>query len=89
MQTKTVQATNGNLMFDDAIIVGQPGSQVLLYLSTDAINPTKIEKAFPALGSVKTMYLQGYLRLCGRAEYQSTDLKCLICADRFFNLAIN
>mmetsp|Transcript_7339 Transcript_7339/g.6557 ORF Transcript_7339/g.6557 Transcript_7339/m.6557 type:complete len:118 (-) Transcript_7339:2116-2469(-) len=38
---------------------------------------------------VKDIYIKGFLRYCIRGEYESTDNKCLVCQDGFYNLLFN
>lgn len=77
MQTKTETAVEGTIIFNDAIIIGPPGNFTVLKISSSAINVEKIQKAYPNLDIKPFIYVIGFLRLCKRGEYQSSDYKCL------------
>jgi len=49
MKSKSVKAVNGSFIFDDVIIIGPPGRDIILKISSDSIVSNKITKAFPAL----------------------------------------
>jgi hypothetical protein len=57
MQTKTVTAVNGSFIFNDAIVIGPPGTNIILQVTSDSIDSSKITKAFPWLGVVPDIYL--------------------------------
>jgi hypothetical protein len=90
MKSKSVKANKGRFTFDDVIVVGPPGTDILLQINTDSINKDKIAKAYPLLdGQLPDIYLMGRLRLCQAGEYQTTDFKCIMCSDGFFTLTEN
>lgn len=90
MKSKSVRAMKGKFTFDDVIVVGPPGTDILLKITTDSISKDKIAKAYPQLdGKLPDIYLKGRLRLCQRGEYQTTDFKCITCSDGFFTLTEN
>eukprot|EP00347_Sterkiella_histriomuscorum_P017693 403348360 len=88
MKSKSVKAVSGEFTFDDVIIIGPPGRDILLKITSDSIISDKITKAFPGFAQQK-VYLKAFLRLCTRGEYQSSDNKCIICSDGFYTLAEN
>lgn len=47
MKSKSVKANQGKFRFDDVIVVGPPGSEILLKINTDSINIDRISKAYP------------------------------------------
>lgn len=47
MKSKSVQASQGVYTFNDVIIVGPPGTDILLSITSDAINMGKIMNAYP------------------------------------------
>ena len=89
MKSKSVTAVKGIYTFDDVIIIGPPGSNILLKISSNSINKAMIANAFPSLGTIPDIYLTGYLRYCIRGEYQSSDNKCIVCSDGFYTLNEN
>lgn len=90
MKSKSVKASKGMFTFDDVIVVGPPGTDILLKITTDSISKDKIAKAYPLLdGKLPDIYIKGRLRLCLKGEYQTTDYKCITCSDGFFTLAEN
>ena len=90
MKSKSVKAQQGRFTFDDVIVVGPPGTDILLKITTDSINKEKIAEAYPSLnGQLPDIYVKGFLRLCQRGEYQTTDYKCILCSDGFFTLTEN
>jgi len=72
MKSKSVQAVNGQFLFNDVIVVGPPGSIILLQITADSINPFMLSAAYPDL-SFSSVYVQAYLRYCQAGEYQTTD----------------
>ena len=48
MKSKSVKAVSGEFTFDDVIIIGPPGRDILLKITSDSIIADKITKAFPA-----------------------------------------
>lgn len=89
MKSKSVKATQGVFKFDDVIIIGPPGTDILLKITTESIKPSKITKAFPERGTIPDIYVKGKLRLCTRGEYQTSDNKCIVCSDGFYTLMEN
>jgi hypothetical protein len=90
MKSKSVKATYGRFTFDDVIVVGPPGTEILLKVNTDSISKDKIANAYPKLkDSLPEIYIKGKLRLCLRGEFQTTDYKCIVCSDGFFTLTDN
>jgi len=52
------------------IVVGPPGSPVLLTATVDTIEKQKIAKAYPNLvGTFPDIYIKGYFRLCIPGEF--------------------
>ncbi|CDW85403.1 UNKNOWN [Stylonychia lemnae] len=88
MKSKSVKAVNGTFTFDDVIIIGPPGQDIILKITSDSIVSNKITKAFPTMVQ-KKVYIKAFLRLCTRGEYQSSDNKCIICSDGFYTLLSN
>jgi hypothetical protein len=89
MKSKSVKALNGAYTFNDVIVIGPPGTSVLLKIASDTISASKIALAFPSLGTYQDVWVQAYLRLCTRGEYQSSDNKCIVCQEGFFTVAEN
>lgn len=90
MKSKSVKSVEGIFEFNDVIVVGPPGTDILLKVTTDSISKDKIEKAYPGLWQkLPEIYLKGRLRLCIRGEFQTTDYKCIQCSDGFFTLSDN
>lgn len=90
MKSKSVRADQGRFLFDDVIVVGPPGSEILLSITTDSISKDKISKAYPTLsGKLPDIYIKAKLRYCIKGEYQTTDYKCIMCSDGFFTLSDN
>ena len=85
MKSKSVTADRGIYTFDDVIIIGNPGTDILLSISSDAIKSSIIERANEGM-VVKQIYFRGYLRYCTRGEYQSSDGKCIVCPEGFYTL---
>lgn len=70
MKSKSVKASLGKFTFDDVIVVGPPGTDILLKVNTDSISKEKIANAYPLLkGSLPDIYIKGRLRLCLRGEF--------------------
>ena len=72
MKSKSVQAVNGQFLFDDVIVVGPPGSSILLRITADSIDSAMLSAAYPGR-SFSSLYVQAYLRYCQAGEYQTTD----------------
>jgi hypothetical protein len=90
MKSKSVKASFGRFTFDDVIVVGPPGTDILLKVNTDSISKEKIANAYPLLKrSFPDIYIKGRLRLCLKGEFQTTDYKCIMCSDGFFTLEDN
>jgi hypothetical protein len=90
MKSKSVKANSGIFEFNDVIVVGPPGTEMLLKVSTDSISREKIDKAYPGLlATLPEIFIKGRLRLCLRGEFQTTDYKCIQCSDGFFTLKDN
>lgn len=68
MKSKSVRAVQGQFIFDDVIIIGPPGRDIILKITSDSIKPEKITNAFPSIEQ-KSIYLKAFLRLCARGEY--------------------
>lgn len=85
VKSTTVTIEDGKFSFDDIVVIGEPGSSIVLKVESNAIDPEKIGKAFPDQVP-KTIYIQAELRLCIAGEYQSSDNKCLQCPDGFYTL---
>lgn len=68
MKSKSVRAVQGQFIFDDVIIIGPPGRDIILKITSDSIKPEKISNAFPSIEQ-KSIYLKAFLRLCARGEY--------------------
>lgn len=66
MKSKSVKASQGTFTFDDVIVVGPPGTDILLKITTDSINKEKIARAYPELtgNALPDIYIRGQLRLC-------------------------
>lgn len=88
MKSKSVKSIDGIFTFDDVIIIGPPGRDIILKITSDSIISDKITKAFPILAQ-QNVYLKAFLRLCTRGEYQSSDNKCIVCSDGFYTLKEN
>jgi hypothetical protein len=87
MKSKSVKSTEGVFDFNDVIVVGPPGTDMLLKVTTDSISKEKIEKAYPGLlATLPEIYIKGRIRLCLRGEFQTTDFKCIQCSEGFFTL---
>jgi hypothetical protein len=70
MKSKSVKANMGRFTFDDVIVVGPPGTEILLKVTTDSISKEKIANAYPALnGHLPDIYILGKLRFCLRGEF--------------------
>lgn len=70
MKSKSVKAQKGRFTFDDVIVVGPPGTDILLKITTDSISREKIARAYPELdGKLPEIYVKGRLRLCLRGEF--------------------
>jgi len=70
MKSKSVKANSGRFLFDDVIVVGPPGSDLLLKVTTDSISKEKIANAYPQLaGKLPEIYIKGHLRICLRGEF--------------------
>lgn len=70
MKSKSVKAQSGRFVFDDVIVVGPPGTDILLKVTTDSISKEKIANAYPKLnGTLPDIYVKGKLRLCLRGEF--------------------
>jgi hypothetical protein len=90
MKSKSVKAQEGIFEFNDVIVVGPPGTEILLKVNTDSISKEKIQKAYPGLlEKLPEIFIKGRLRLCMRGEFQTTDFKCIQCSDGFFTLKDN
>lgn len=76
VKSTTVTVEDGKFSFDDIVVIGEPGSSIVLKVESNAIDPSKIGKAFPDQVP-KTIYIRAQLRLCIAGEYQSSDNKCL------------
>jgi len=84
---KTVTAVNGVFTFNDLLVIGEPGSSILLEVQTAAVDSSIIEKAYGF--TPQKIYLLAYLRICISGEYQSSDGKCITCPDGFYTLSEN
>jgi len=51
------------------------------------LDPTVIQRAYGI--TPKNMYALARLRICARGEYQTNELKCIICPDGFYTLYEN
>jgi hypothetical protein len=89
MKSKSVKAVSGTYTFNDVIVIGPPGTAILLKITSDTISTSKIAAAFPSLGTYQDIYVQAYLRLCTRGEYQSSDNKCIVCQEGFYTVGEN
>lgn len=70
MKSKSVKANSGVFQFNDVIVVGPPGTEMLLKVSTDSISREKIDKAYPGLlATLPEIFIKGRLRLCLRGEF--------------------
>jgi hypothetical protein len=49
MKSKSVRAVGGVFTFDDVIIIGPPGRDILLKINSESIKPAKVTNAFPAI----------------------------------------
>lgn len=49
MKSKSVRSSSGIFTFDDVIIIGPPGRNILLKINSDSIKPAKLAKAFPGV----------------------------------------
>lgn len=57
MKSKSVKAQEGTLFFNDAIIIGPPGENILIKLNADSINEENIMRSYPSITTYKTIYL--------------------------------
>ena len=89
LKSKSVKAQEGVLFFNDAIIIGPPGEDILVQVVADSIDKAKIEKSYSSISVVKDVYLMMHMRLCVVGEHQSSDNKCIVCADGFYSLNDN
>jgi hypothetical protein len=70
MKSKSVKSSLGRFTFDDVIVVGPPGSDILLKVTTDSISKEKIANAYPDLiDRLPDIYIKGRLRYCLRGEF--------------------
>lgn len=70
MKSKSVRASFGRFTFDDVIVVGPPGTDILLKVNTDSVSKEKIGNAYPLLkGSLPDIYIKSRLRICLRGEF--------------------
>ena len=70
MKSKSVKALEGVFEFNDVIVVGPPGTEILLKVKTDSISKDNIEKAYPGfLATLPEIFIKGRLRLCLRGEF--------------------
>lgn len=49
MKSKSVRSSKGIFTFDDVIIIGPPGKDILLKVNSDSIKPAKIVAAFTGI----------------------------------------
>jgi len=56
VKSTTVPVKGGKFSFDDIVVIGEPGTSVVLKVESNAIDPAKIEKAFTNQKS-KTIYI--------------------------------
>jgi hypothetical protein len=69
MKSKTVTSMMGHLYFDDAIIIGPPGTYIQLKIVSNSLDPLKTSLAFPSQKPQPEIYIDAYLRYCTRGEY--------------------
>lgn len=70
MKSKSVKANMGRFSFDDVIVVGPPGSEILLKVTTDSISKEKIANSYPGLNDhLPDIYIKGKLRYCLKGEF--------------------
>ena len=88
LKSKFVTVVEGTFVFNDVIIVSNPGTNVTIKIQVDSIDKAKLAAAFPG-ASFADVYLLFSLRLCTRGEYQTSDNKCVVCAQGLYSLYEN